>query len=400
MVPVIIAPMTLETPPRPTHTETQDLDALIKEARRRARRRKMLYALAALLVAGGIAAGVGTSLSGGHGPTSTGSAIPVIWGKASSSMKGTLTGVVSQPPPTRIVLFAAQPRSHSFRLLDNGPFKPGPWVDGDPIASPDGRTLAFARSPNFGHDPNEGSLFVLDRASGRTTRLADVGAAGVLQWTPDGRLIVYLSCLGHQGCDLRSIRPDGSGARLLSAGVRTSGRLAVSPDSRWVAFSTSVSRSRVGLFVERLHGSRQRILLARRSVIDVTSWSKQGWIAFGTRNTVEAVNLSSQVRTYTRGQSAVWSPNGSWLAFNGRGAWAVRSDGRNPHRLGLGVVGAWSPDSRRILLLGAKGRTTEMFVTRPTGGAPRLIASIPGLVRRGGTTTILAEARVSGWLRK
>src|SRR5436190_22938410 len=125
MVPVIIAPMTLETPPRPAHTETQDLDALIKEARRRARRRKMLYALAALLVAGGIAAGVGTSLSGGHGPTSTGSAIPVIWGKASSSMKGTLTGVVSQAPPTRIVLFAAQPRSHSFRLLDNGPFKPG-----------------------------------------------------------------------------------------------------------------------------------------------------------------------------------------------------------------------------------------------------------------------------------
>jgi dipeptidyl aminopeptidase/acylaminoacyl peptidase len=396
--------MTVEAPPRSPRQESQDLDALIKEARQRARRRKMLYALAAFLVAGGIAAGLGAYLSGGRGHASAGSGIPVTWSKASSKIKGTLTGVVSETRPTKILLFAAQPSSHTFRLLDNGPFDHGPWVDDNPVASPDGRMIAFARTPNLPHKMGDGSLFVLDRASGRVTRLAKTGGGGDVQWTPDGQRIVYVPCLPTQGCEISSIRQDGSGRRVLATNVRTSAAktAGVSPDSRWVAFAQDLPlrgaarTAPTGLYIERLDGSRRRMLLERTAILSV-SWSTRGWITFGTRRSIEAVTPSGRYRTYcTNGcnvETPTWSPDGSRLAFQQRNVSIVRANGKDLHRLTAPVAfGAWSPDGRRIALLatlGGKGWASLIFVARPTGGTPQLLARIPG-----------HYVRVSGWLRK
>ncbi|HEX3237186.1 MAG TPA: hypothetical protein VHQ99_02135, partial [Gaiellaceae bacterium] len=53
-------------PPRPPQLEpSQDPDALIEEARRRARRRRALYGLSALLAAGAAVAGIWGSHRGG-----------------------------------------------------------------------------------------------------------------------------------------------------------------------------------------------------------------------------------------------------------------------------------------------------------------------------------------------
>ena len=103
----------------------------------------------------------------------------------------------------------------------------------DPAVSPDGGTIAFARSLPMGH-----CLFAMDADGSNVRRLTDKENpwAGVHPtWTPDGQHIIYADAVGGAlelfGCD-----PDGKGATQLTRLGGASTSPSVSPDGKLVSF--------------------------------------------------------------------------------------------------------------------------------------------------------------------
>jgi WD40-like Beta Propeller Repeat len=172
--------------------------------------------------------------------------------------------------------------------------------------SPDRKRLAFVR----GTPSERSALFVLDLGSRNVKRLTPWsgrrGVATYPHWALGGRRIVYAGCGPPrvvQPCALWSIRPDGSDPRSLTGSLETYPHFAVSPNGRWIAFTTALpgdyalgGRSR--LRAERIDGSDRRSL-ANGFVSTPESWSVHGLIHF-TRfpadqspfGTEEAVTLS------------------------------------------------------------------------------------------------------------
>ncbi|HVP48060.1 MAG TPA: S9 family peptidase [Bryobacteraceae bacterium] len=109
--------------------------------------------------------------------------------------------------------------------------------------SPDGSRLAYTVSRNDGPARPYSELWVMTLGSGQSTRL---GKGDGAVWSRDGRWIAYA---GDQdgGTHLIVSRPDGSGAKSLSALQSTNSplpitgsRLAWSPDSKQIAFVNAV----------------------------------------------------------------------------------------------------------------------------------------------------------------
>jgi dipeptidyl aminopeptidase/acylaminoacyl peptidase len=109
--------------------------------------------------------------------------------------------------------------------------------------SPDGKFVAYA-VVRFDHPGRPwGQLWVLDVASGKSTRIGGEGdASGGPVWSPDGRWIAYDGAVeGKHG--LAIVHPDGSGATFLAEASGTNAALpgqgadvTWSPDSKQIAF--------------------------------------------------------------------------------------------------------------------------------------------------------------------
>ncbi|HKG93105.1 MAG TPA: hypothetical protein VKA84_14470 [Gemmatimonadaceae bacterium] len=99
-------------------------------------------------------------------------------------------------------------------------------VEWRPSVSPDDSKLVFISTRSGGV-----KLHVLNLASGAVTSLNVEGQTP--RWSPTGELIAYST---QYGGPIRVIRPDGTGARIISASGRVyaEGPLTWSPDGRWV----------------------------------------------------------------------------------------------------------------------------------------------------------------------
>ena len=287
--------MTVATPPRPPQFD--DLDALIREARERQRRRRFWIAAAAIVLLGaaGLAYGIGRGFGGGHsaiggsdGKVRAGQrgasqvalrrcpAIPlgtvafirggaldafdfrtcrlrvlvpehaagsvklsadgryVAFSRGYVSVRG---GAVHRTPPGAAAwaprsdllavatvkggLVLIDPRGKTRELLPDG------WSAGNPVFSPDGRTLAVTRLsherpipkpiPGRQQTPSGVEIWLVDVASGRTRMILprEVSMQPLLVgFSPSGRWLLYqeypdAASLAADGMTLAALRVSG-----------------------------------------------------------------------------------------------------------------------------------------------------------------------------------------------
>jgi Tol biopolymer transport system component len=241
--------VTVRVPPRPPGPDDlgdrsavealREQQALIEEARRRARRRRQRYAVFALLGVGVAAGAIGFARVGGHsrGAGASGGSVPS-----------------GQGPASRTVLTAGNRYSEA------------------PSINADGRFLAFdSHASNLiAGDTNErNDVFVRDRLGGKTTRVSvrtggeqGSDASYVRGISADGRFVVFSSyasnlvagdtdeCNGRGPVSCSDVfvrdRMTGKTTRV-SVGIGgkqangNSGEAAISADGRFVAFSSYAS---------------------------------------------------------------------------------------------------------------------------------------------------------------
>jgi TolB protein len=103
----------------------------------------------------------------------------------------------------------------------------------DPAVSPDGKTIAFARSLPDGHH-----LFAMNADGSGVRQLTQRGNVfgGVhAAWFPDGKSIVYADRVG-EALEIFRIDPDGKNVRQLTQLSQAATTPAVSPDGKWISF--------------------------------------------------------------------------------------------------------------------------------------------------------------------
>jgi Tol biopolymer transport system component len=369
--------VSISLPPRPPDLDDPapaDKEALIKEARRRTRRRRLRN------LAGVLSAVLGAlwlySLLGGSGPQSssalTGSSPQVIsplptrangriaflavrWTadawyridtiKPDGSGQRTLTRCTGprsscaygafawSPDGTRFAFERGlhvccapkgeRPNVHLYVIKADGSAEkqiPGcgpPWPSCDAFAwSPDSKRIAFARS---------GSLFVVNTLSGRLVRLTHSHSEGGPLWSPRGSTILFATPGG-----IYRVNADGTGLAKLADGANPSW----SPDGKQVAFETGNS---------------------------ISTMDADG-------SNVTQLFVAGNGPKGTSPELPAWSPDGTQIAFEktpdttpdtpgGFAAeiWTMQADGSQPrllYRSGVGIAGpavpVWSPDGKLI----------------------------------------------------
>jgi Tol biopolymer transport system component len=133
------------------------------------------------------------------------------------------------------------PKPHSF--------------DGEPAWSPDGHTIAFARSPNRGT-----STLYLVHPNGAALRRLTNGSSP--SWSPDGKRLAFTL-----GGSVYEIRADGRGRKRIIRGLR-SPIVRWAPDGRKLLYA-SKSGNRADVWISDVDGTHRRRILHRVDVLRI-----------------------------------------------------------------------------------------------------------------------------------
>jgi Tol biopolymer transport system component len=141
----------------------------------------------------------------------------------------------------------ASPSSISIMNADGSGQRRVPHTDGGeyPSWSPDGTRIAFLRTT-----PGEHLTYIVDVDGSRVVDLSRLGDCWQVDWSPDGRSILFASHRDQDEpgyTDIYVMRPDGSGVKRLTHNRGYTP--AWSPDGTHIVFSAG------GLFVMRADGS-------------------------------------------------------------------------------------------------------------------------------------------------
>jgi TolB protein len=328
-------------------------EALIKEARRRARRRQMGYAASTLAVGAIVLAGFGVSHRGGGRA-----------GRSAESAARPATAPISRLPANGVL--AIEDR----KSLD--------------VTNPD--RLFAVNSDGSG-------LRQLARCQG-TAGDCYLGAYG---WSPDGTHLAFLS--GHVGgaitvsnLFLFVVNSDGTGMRRLArcGNCDTSQNLSWSPDSRRIVFATRGEGSAPNLIiVNAVTGAERRLPASGVNPV----WSPAGTrIAFGQGAALFSIKADGSGIAQLVQQDSVanpaWSPDGTMITFDaGDGIYVVDADGSHLRLLFSGPPAggpgypSWSPGGNRILFLDtprvATGFAAEVWTMKPDGSGQRSLYRSP-----------------------
>ena len=387
--------MTIAAPPRPprSHTPsvprrphfTDDREALIEEARKRARQRRRGYGACALL---GVAAvgflsfhnayGSGGAAATSPGKTKRTAASPSAWSSGQLAIGDIGGTTVVNGDGTNLRVLGA-PRSQVTFSPDGGELTylvsggriisvtqatgrvrtivrlgAGHWAY--PRWSPDGRSLAYA----FGSIPGPTSIVVTSR-DGTAEHVVATDASSYFRWSPDGQWIAYADPAFTR---IWVVRPDGRDRHLAISGVSPRSGGFGQPDFSWtpegerIAF---IARSHRGLavVVERVDGTGRGSLVTGRHLSD-PQWSPDGQsIAFLRDGSLVVRQIAPEPRPSSPATPAAeqWSLDGRWIAYLtlqldrtgvGRGTVEVVSrDGTQRHQLAMlhkPEVLVWGPE--------------------------------------------------------
>jgi Tol biopolymer transport system component len=236
-----------------------------------------------------------------------------------------------------------------------------------------------------------------------------------LSWSPDGRSITYSHRVELRHPDLALIPAGARSVVRLTANRIVDAQPALSPDGRKIAFLRFPRVGGPNLYVRELDGRRERRVVPQASG---SAWSPDGrWIAYDGRDGIRVIEVSTLVdrRVATETQrrfvsSPVWSADGTRVLYLGtrRGGrrtaiWSVRRDGRNAVRVGVlpRLVGQidWSPGRTQVVF----SRIRRLFVmnadgsdVRPLGPRHRREVAAPAWCRDG-KTVIYAGRQDGDW---
>ena len=302
---------------------------------------------------------------------------------------------------------AASP-ARTLSLVDARGARPivhlGPAVQGsamNPRFSPDGRRLAiWAPAPTSGSD-----VWVYDVASATPTRLTAGGSAGLPEWTPDGRRIVFVSTdrgrstIWWQPADgtapaerlmdvdglvrTASVTPDGRSlvfakavqgvwsiwsarldgdprvrmARPVLMGPYSTAMPAVSPDGRWIAY-TSSELGRDEVFVRPFPGPGAAVQLSDHGGVEPV-WARDGRQLFYRNGRVLiAASIDANTTFVVTARDSLFRD--TFAGGMPHADYAVTPDGRHFVMLGTGgatgaaavVVVNWLPEFRAAVATG------------------------------------------------
>jgi Tol biopolymer transport system component len=373
--------MTVTTPQRPPQAPApdvpDDLEALIEEARRRARRRRLRNAAALSLAAGAVvvgAVGAWRLGDGGSAPASVEAArlpTPVPIHRGPLPRNGDIALVHEN------TLVAEAPDGSRTRVLSTCPPTHGECYFESFSWAPNGLYLAFFAGHLGGaYTPNNVRLYIVSTEPGKAQELARCGDCQdgqIPAWSPDSRKVAFVDDTGGRvvvdvSGEWRK-RPDTAGAAAFRS---ESTGPAWSPGGSRLAFADGAS-----LYVERPNGAGlSRIALVQPLIADL-SWSPDGTkIAFDTGDSIYVIDADgTHLRRLLAGGPGSgpgvpsWSPDGTRiLYFNTPGSpnhftgevWSMRPDGSDRRRLydagccvGDWHPPIWSPDGRWIAFSGA-----------------------------------------------
>jgi Tol biopolymer transport system component len=180
--------------------------------------------------------------------------------------------------------------------------------DGHPTWSPDGRTIAFARSA-----PSRIYVMNADGTGAKrlTKSLADEADPA---WSPDGNWIAYTRRVpGTPIRELWLVRPDGTEAHRITSYGRSIFGPAWSPDSQRIAFAGDLDRTTYDIYSVNLEGKERRRYTQTLSDAFEPSWSPDGQtIAFSRDGAIELIASDGSISRVTNPEdndsSPAWNP--------------------------------------------------------------------------------------------
>jgi TolB protein len=244
----------------------------------------------------------------------------------------------------------------------------------DPILSPDGTRVAFARwgSPH--------GVFVLDLRTGQEQRIAAVNRPRGPAWSADGARLAFTHVTRTRACvDLGFICPSVEDARRMLGDI-----------SRYPVVNIDDN----GLAVTQLATGAQENLISEGTIQSVQWRPGQNQFIFRTRiglQTIRPGELPAALSSDPNIGSPAWSPDGQRLvaqlrihnrteivlldANGGVAAYLTqppptyeRPGQPPPHN----VAPAWSPDGRSILFLSDRSGAWKLYIMNADGSNQRL----------------------------
>ena len=180
--------------------------------------------------------------------------------------------------------------------------------DGHPTWSPDGQSIAFARS-------GPGRIYVMS-ADGRGARrlTTDVAEEADPAWSPDGNWIAYTRRTpGTAIRELWLVRPDGTERHPVTKLERAVYGPAWSPDSKRIAFAADLDRTTYDIYSVDLAGKSRRRYTTTLSDSFEPAWSPDGrTIAFARNGAIELIDADGSIARLTdpedNDSSPAWNP--------------------------------------------------------------------------------------------
>jgi len=245
-----------------------------------------------------------------------------------------------------------------------------------------------------------GGLYLLDVATGIVRPLTSDSAWNAdAAWSPDGGRIAFQSTREGRS-DLYLMNVPDRHVRRLTDGVGFNEYPQWSPDGSWISFTSSragvngpvgAGGSHRDVYLVRPDGSDLRRLTSLSGYDGSAVWSPDGSrLAFNSdrRGAFDLYTMTSDGRDQRQlthhegsGGSAAyprWSPDGSKIVFNasnppgdpaGASIYTVPAGGGEATRVtrGYDFQADWSPGGSWIVFLGKRRGHTQLFVVRPDG---------------------------------